>query len=155
MAKTEYTIKGTSTTRPEGLPEGFELVETPIIFDKETEGFQLTDSAHYEDRLFIKQDPDHGRHFSRNAVIELRDALSEWLDESAVSLRVIHDARDSVSSEWRWYEIDTDKFIYHVSVDRARRDAKRYREGTFAKDWITFDQIKSDYGVRSVVFWEV
>lgn len=155
MAKTEYTIKGTSTTRPEGLPEGFEVVETPIIFDKETEGFQLTDSAHYEDRLFIKQDTNRGRHFSRNAVIALRDALSEWLDESAVSLRVIHDASDSSGSSWRWYEIDTDKFVYHLTEDTARREAKQHREGNLVNDGLTFDQIKSDYGVRSIVSWEV
>lgn len=155
MAKTEYTIKGTSTTRPEGLPEGFEIVETPIIFDKETEGFQLTDSAHYEERLFIKQDPDHGRHFSRNAVIALRDALSEWLDESAVSLRVIHDASDSAGSSWRWYEIDTDQFAYHLAEDAARREAYQHREGKPTKGTLTFDQIKSDYGIRSIVSWKV
>lgn len=155
MAKTVYTVQGSSTIKPVGLPEGFEVETNTAVFDREVSGFTLSDSAYQENSLFVQQDAMALRHLNRDEVTALRDALSEWLSESVSVLRVVHDANDSVSSEWRWYEIDTDKFIYHVSVDRARRDAKRYRQGTFAKDLTTFDRIKSDYGVRSVVSWEV
>lgn len=155
MAKTVYTIQGSSTVKPEGLPEGFEVKTGTILFDREVSGFTLSDSAYQENSLFVRHDSLANRHLTQAEVTALRDALSEWLSESVSVLRVVHDASDTVSSEWRWYEIDTDKFIYHVSVDTARREAKQYREGTLTKDSITFDQIKSDYGVRSVVSWEV
>lgn len=156
MAKTEYTIKGKSTTRPEGLPEGFEVVEEKTPFRKEVSGFRIEDSVLHGRDVFVYQETvGNGRHLTRTEATALRDALTEWLNESVTVLRVVHDASDSISSEWRWYEIDTNKFVYHMSVDSARREAKQYREGTLTKDTTTFDQIKSDYGVRSIVSWEV
>lgn len=156
MAKTEYTIKGKSTMRPEGLPEGFEVVEEKIPFRKEVSGFLVEDSGITPGNAFVYQYPTgSGRHITRADVAALRDALTEWLNESVSVLRVVHDASDSISSNWRWFEIAPDKFVYDLSEDSARRQAQQHREGTLSKDLITFDQIKSDYGVRSVVSWEV
>lgn len=156
MGKTVYTVTGQTNIRPEGLPEGLSVQSVTTPFRKELPGFLVEDSALKPGGAFVYQETmGADRHMARKDVIALRDALSEWLNESVTILRVIHDASDSVGSNWRWFEIAPDKFIYDLSADSARRQAEQHREGTITKDLITFDRIKADYGIRSIVSWEV
>ncbi len=156
MGKTVYTVVGQSAIRPEGLPEGLSVEASTSQFRKQVSGFLVEDSVITPGNAFVYQEASGlDRHITRADVVALCVVLTEWLNESVTVLRVVHDGSDSSSSNWRWYEIDTDKFVYHLSEDSARREAKQHREGTYTKDSLTFDQIKSDYGVRSIVSWEV
>lgn len=156
MGKTVYTVVGQSTTRPEGLPEGLSVEATTSVFHREFAGFLIEDSGLYPGSLFLYQEGSATyRHLKPGAVKELRDVLTEWLNESTPSRRIIHDATDSGYSNWRWYEIAPDNFIYDLSADLARVEAERYSKGESQKGTVSFDYIESEYGIRNVVSWEV
>lgn len=153
MGKAIYTIQGSSTVKPVDLPDGFTVSVEVARFDKEVSGFTISDSAHQTDSLFIRHNDVTSRHVTREQVTALRDALTEWLDESVPTLRVIHDSGDSANSIWRWYEIEPEKFIYYRSEDDARSETKSGANS--GRDGLTYEQIKNDYSIRTVTTWKV
>lgn len=153
MGKTFYTIQGSSTIKPEDLPDGFTVSVEVTRFDKEVSGFTISDSAYQTDSLFVRHNDVSSRHLTRDQVTALRDALTDWLNDSVPVLRVIHDLGDSIHSTWRWYEIAPDKFVYYRSEDDARSETKSGANSD--RDGLTYEQVKNDYNIRTVSAWKV
>lgn len=154
MAKFKYTVTGESDIHPGNLPEGFTVKTQKVTFNRNVDGFELADSAYEEGHLFVNHDPASGRHLSRDRVRDLRNALTEWLNESDPR-RIIHDKNDGPTSIWRWYEIRPNKFVYELSEDHGKRELERYSDGRSTEDLLSFEDIKERFGVRTVIRWEV
>lgn len=154
MGKTVYTVVGQTSIRPEGLPEGLSVEATTSEFRKEVSGFLVEDSVVTPGNAFIYQElTGASRHITRADVVALRDVLTEWLNDSVPSLRVIHDSTDSAGSTWRWYEIAPDKFVYYRLEDDARSETKSGANSD--RDGLTYEQVKNDYNIRTVSAWKV
>lgn len=154
MGKTVYTVVGQTTIRPEGLPEGLSVEATTSEFRKEVSGFLVEDSVVTPGNAFIYQElTGASRHITRADVVALRDVLTEWLDESVPALRVIHDSTDGIDSNWRWYEIQPDKFAYYRTEDDARRETKSGANSN--RDTMTYAEVEKDFGIRTVTTWKV
>lgn len=154
MGKTVYTVVGQTNIRPEGLPEGLSVEVTTSTFRKDLPGFLVEDSTLKPGKLFVYQEvTGTDRHMSRTDVTTLRDALSEWLDETKTVLRVVHDANDSERSNWRWYEVEPDKFIYYFSEFDARGEVMS--GGVVGREGLSYNEVENDYGIRTVTTWEV
>lgn len=84
----KYTITGSSTTRPTGLPEGFEVEETEEGFDRiipADSSEEFTIRVHDRDgdgepRISFPNGSD-GMYFNRQGVVALRDALTELIGD--------------------------------------------------------------------------
>lgn len=84
-----FEIKGKSTVRPEGLPDGFEVEETDDgVFERRIGAFSDDDGAYVDltktgtGSLFVRlSDGNDSYYFCPEQIAKLRDALTEFLGD--------------------------------------------------------------------------
>jgi hypothetical protein len=126
-----YRITGTSTTRPEGLPAGFDVEEEttglPIVVPAHAGGDHYSFQIEEEDDASVKlsfragtREHSAPRLFMGAPQLRvLRDALNEYLGDTTPTHRVFKDCDEDL-----WFEVAPDRFTtaynWHAAMTAAR-----------------------------------
>src|SRR6185503_7585590 len=145
QVKTTYSVNGSSSTRPEGLPEGLQVVEDSKTFPTLTVVSNGGRTCTFEEKPGIVRNTGWVRvdfeGTMRSFKIEDARKIGEWLIEVADSYK--QELREYTTSSGVWYEIEPEWFV----TARSRAAAVRISEGEYRSGfgYDSFESLKLSY----------